>query len=513
MNKVELNKYIESICTQIPLVNSFYTQDVYEIWNTKEVKYGSVSFYVQSSSVGENSTTWTGLIYYADRLLENKGNLDQIHTDAVNVITSVMNTIYSDEDIVSINFPTNVELFEQSFVDWLAGGYATIQIETDNSINGCGFGYIKDEGGCEGAINELNKEIEELEDVIDGKNEIIASKDEEIDYLREQLDGAIDGAAFTVFGQIGYNEENAEWFYNKLEEDLTYSKEIQNSKLPTGKQGVFKNDLKLVYMPYMDTSNVIWAELFNGCRNLRSIPLLDCGNNNNFYLTFNGCSSLTTIPQLDASKVTNMYGVFRGCSSLTTIPLLDTSKVEDMSNLFSDCTLLTTIPQLDTSKVIKMERMFQNCESLTMIPKLDTSNVTSVYYMFYNCTSLTTIPQLDTSKVVNANNMFYGTGFKLESLPLLDFSSVTSISGFFGYGNITTLTDLGGFTGLKINWTGSGSLKQLPNLTVQSLLNVFNTIADVTGLGGRNLEIGTINLAKLTDEQKQIAINKGWTLS
>jgi hypothetical protein len=42
---------------------------------------------------------------------------------------------------------------------------------------------------------------------------------------------------------------------------------------------------------------------------------------------------------------------------------------------------------------------------------------------------------------------------------------------------------------------------------------VFNTIGDVNDLGGRKLEIGTSHLNKLTDEEKMIATNKGWTLS
>ena len=132
--------------------------------------------------------------------------------------------------------------------------------------------------------------------------------------------------------------------------------------------------------------------------------------------------------------------------------------------------------------------------------------------MFRDCSSLTTIPQLNTSKVTDVGTMF-GSCTKLESVPLLDFSLVTNISSLFGYSNITTLTELGGFTGLKIDWTGYGSLKMLPNITKQSLLNVFDAIADVNSLGGKKLELGSTNLNKLTDEEKMIATNKGWTLS
>ena len=137
MDKIQLNQYIKSIADQIPVVNSFYTDDVYEVWNGGEIRFGSLCFCITSSSISDNTTTWSGLLYYGDRLLEDKSNRDAVQSDSINVINAIMNAISMDEDIVSINYPTQVELFEQQFADYLAGGYATIQIETENSISKC----------------------------------------------------------------------------------------------------------------------------------------------------------------------------------------------------------------------------------------------------------------------------------------------------------------------------------------------------------------------------------------
>ena len=55
----------------------------------------------------------------------------------------------------------------------------------------------------------------------------------------------------------------------------------------------------------------------------------------------------------------------------------------------------------------------------------------------------------------------------------------------------------------------------MPKLTVQSLMNVINNLYDFRANGStvtRNLTIGAYNLRKLTDEQKAVATNKGWTL-
>ena len=165
-------------------------------------------------------------------------------------------------------------------------------------------------------------------------------------------------------------------------------------------------------------------------------------------------------------------------------PFFDTSNITGMDNMFFGCKFLTSIPQLNTSNVTNMNSMFQGCRSLKAIPQLDTSNVLDMSWMFYGCSSLTSIALLDTSKVTN-------------------------MSYFFGWSNIDTLTYLGGFNNLSIN-VESGFLERCPNLTVESLMNVINNLATVSG---RSLKFGSTNLNKLTAEQKAIATNKGWTLS
>ncbi len=49
-----------------------------------------------------------------------------------------------------------------------------------------------------------------------------------------------------------------------------------------------------------------------------------------------------------------------------------------------------------------------------------------------------------------------------------------------------------------------------PKLTVESLVSPLNALCD--NGQGLKCKIGTTNLAKLTDDQKAIALNKGWEL-
>ena len=189
--------------------------------------------------------------------------------------------------------------------------------------------------------------------------------------------------------------------------------------------------------------------------------------------------------------LTNCSHMFYQCERLLSIPLFDTSNVTDMGHMFEDCKNLETIPKLDTSKVTNMWSTFENCTSLTTIPQLDTSSVTEMTYAFANCSSL-------------------------KSLPELDFGGMTDsdITYIFGQVNLPTLTDLGGFRGLAVSLYHC--LNYLPNLTVQSIMNVIDCLHGYLGGGDypvrRYLELGPTNLNKLTDEQKAVATNKGWTL-
>ena len=202
-------------------------------------------------------------------------------------------------------------------------------------------------------------------------------------------------------------------------------------------------------------------------------------------LDIKGIDSIKTSPH---SPLTNCNHMFYQCESLRSIPLFDTFNVTDMGNMFYGCKKLKTIPKLDTSNVTNMDGMFENCTSLTTIPQLDTSNVTHMYSTFSNCSSL-------------------------KSIPLLDCRNVIHIDQLFGRSRLTTLTDLGGFLNLQVSLYDS--LDHLPNLTVQSIMNVIDHLCGFIGPGfdPRYLELGTTNLNKLTDEQKAVATNKGWVLA
>ena len=206
---------------------------------------------------------------------------------------------------------------------------------------------------------------------------------------------------------------------------------------------------------------------------------LDTSNVKNFKFMFNSCSNLISISQLDTSSATDFGSMFQDCRSLTTIPQLDASSVTSMSGMFYYCYNLNSIPQLDTSNVIYMNDMFYGCERLTTIPQLDTSSVTNMNDMFYNCISLTTIPQLDASSVTKMNDMFYNC------------RSLTTI-GMYGF---TRSIDI--------------SKTALEHDALVAFLNQAGTAYN----SSQRITMGSAKLALLSDEEKAIATNKGWTLA
>ena len=181
----------------------------------------------------------------------------------------------------------------------------------------------------------------------------------------------------------------------------------------------------------------------------------------------------------DTSDVTNMGSMFSGCSNLTSVPLFDTSKVTNMNSMFYNCYGLTSVPLFDTSKVTNMDSMFHNCSKLTSVPSFDTSKVTNMLYMFNNCLILTSVPSFDTSKVTSMSSMFSACS-KLKTIHMINIGANLDISS-------STL------------------------FTREALLEIIGNLKTLTST--KTLTMGATNLAKLTEEDKAIATNKGWTLA
>lgn len=168
-----------------------------------------------------------------------------------------------------------------------------------------------------------------------------------------------------------------------------------------------------------------------------------------------------------------------------------------------DGTNVSFLSKLNTSKVTNMDSMFSYCKNITSCPDFDTSNVTNMRSMFINCKNLASAPLFDTSNATNMSSMFVYC-MKLTTIPAFNVSNVTNLNGTFDYcNNLKSIL----MYGMKVKFNISASTK----FEREDLVTILNNLGTVTT--ATTLTMGSTNLAKLTDTDKEIATNKGWTLA
>ena len=286
-------------------------------------------------------------------------------------------------------------------------------------------------------------------------------------------------------------------------------------RLPSGTRVVCGNTIenralkKLRYFTWVGANSATsMYQRFWYCFSLTTVLQLDTSKVTNMSSMFYKCCSLAAIPPLNTSEVTDMYQMFQYCYSLTAIPQMDTSKVTGMNSMFCGCYSLTAIPPLNTSNVTDMYRMFNGCYSLTAVPELDTSKVKSISGMFGGCFSLTTIPPLDTSKATSMSNLFEGC-YALMEIPPLNTSKVIGMSNLFkdcySLGSVRFKPEVTNWTGIAISFAGC-------SLSHAAIVQLFESLPTITAAKAITLT-GNPGVGELTDAEKAIATQKGWTLT
>lgn len=139
--------------------------------------------------------------------------------------------------------------------------------------------------------------------------------------------------------------------------------------------------------------------------------------------------------------------------------------------------------------------------------KLDTSACSQVNQMFQGA-SIKDVPRLDITKAQYVSYMF-GTNAKVETIEGLIFSKTTgsaSSTNFFYQASKLTHCKFEG----KIH-INDLNLSDCVLLDKESLLSLLNCLAETETT--KTVTLGATNLAKLTDEEKAIATEKGWDLA
>jgi surface protein len=143
--------------------------------------------------------------------------------------------------------------------------------------------------------------------------------------------------------------------------------------------------------------------------------------------------------------------------------------------------------------------MFNNCYSLESVPLFNTASVTSMSSMFLDCNSLQTVPLFNTASVTNMSSMFNNC-YSLQSVPLFNTASVTIMQSMFSTCYLLQTVPL--FNTASVTWVssmfnGCSSLQNIPEL---NLTKVSTSSNNAMGFGNATATSATSNLgqAKLT---------------
>jgi hypothetical protein len=143
--------------------------------------------------------------------------------------------------------------------------------------------------------------------------------------------------------------------------------------------------------------------------------------------------------------------------------------------------------------------------------RVNTTNATSMSYAFRSCIAEEIELVGTTAKATTLNYCFNGASY-VKSIKGLDFSGVTASSGITSlFVSNSALVDCV-ITGTLRVYGNNFKISACPNLTRESVLSFANAIVNAGG-GTYTLYFGAENLAKLTDDEKNNLINKGFILA
>lgn len=206
---------------------------------------------------------------------------------------------------------------------------------------------------------------------------------------------------------------------------------------------------------------------------------------------------------IDTSKCVSFANLFKDCANLEELDLSNwnVSNITTLSCMFQGCLKLKylNLKNWDTQKVTTINSAFSNCYELISINgSIDLSNVTVSRYAFMNCYKLETLDltNWNASKDTDRRQLFQYCG------------SLTSIVGNRTYDDVVTnnITCMNGY----INYYDPFFYHT--NLDHASLRALINGLADLTGSDTQTLTLGATLMAKLTEEDIAVAVNKNWSI-
>ena len=331
----------------------------------------------------------------------------------------------------------------------------------------------------------------------------------------------------------------------------------------TNIDGMFQNCSSLKQIKISDSiahnKFITCYSAFYGCKNIEHAPALDLTETISVTSMFYGCNKLKQVDFIVGSglKLTDASYMFYRCQALEYINNLDLSNATDITNCFYACSKLQALPPLNPNILIRCGYAFNGMVFNGSVPYTDLPNATSIQGLYINCTA-ESVPYINAPKATSLASLFSDVKIKnigsinaplatsvnsmfntshpdhgLESIGLVDCTSVNSgADSMFQIYNMNeatqitayqSLTTLAGFHDLGKAYPNTASehyysytlnLRNLKHLTIESIINVFNELYDLTSINVNRqyIYLNDIYEGQLTAEQIAIATNKGWDI-
>lgn len=217
---------------------------------------------------------------------------------------------------------------------------------------------------------------------------------------------------------------------------------------------IAENEQKVFDAGKKDYYDVIWDCIQNGGNIVLEMTGLFCGS---FW------NDDTFRPKYDIVLPTSSQYLFKGC------------RITDLKGLLEKCG-----KTFNSSNATNFYQMFSG-STITRIPTVDARKASVLSYTFNNCAALKSVDKL----IVSASTTYEGVFHNCSELEDIIFDGTIG-QNFMMY--------------------------NCDKLTHDSLMSILNALEAKTE-GTWTVTLGTTNLAKLTDAEKAIATQKGWTLA
>lgn len=235
--------------------------------------------------------------------------------------------------------------------------------------------------------------------------------------------------------------------------------------------------------------------------------------------------------------------------------LIDTSKCTSFSFLDSTKLKYLDTRNWNTSNLTELDRVFDNAGlqgiNIVGIENWDVSKVTTLSYAFrfvvfsepiidlrhWNTESLNKLNYTfiirsnnylnlegwNTKNVTDASSCFTTNNLTKLNIVGWDFSNCTKVTDFLNGHNLTSCVgdytinevienNISTLIGLKVSLTIHENYHYPTMLNRASLRAIINGLADLTGQTAQTLTLGATLMAKLTEEDIAIGVNKNWTI-